>query len=137
VPVADLLPHTWWNTEPLVTRLSLTAEQRKVMDEALRTHLEAERSDKGARAATAAFLSQVEDGHLKDARKEIQGMEEAAAREVRSAAEMKIAVAEALSSQQRITLLRARPRIFQVDWGQQANVHRLRSDRRPPPAAER
>ncbi len=97
------------------------------MDGALRRHLETLHRMAKEPAASEAFLVGLETGDLKTARQKMKALEEAAASSARSAAEMKLAVVEALSTAQRTTLLEARPRLLRTNWGQQANAVRLRS----------
>jgi|GEM_PF-5493316 len=132
VPAEALIAHAWWNAEPLKSKLALTPAQRTRMDEALRRHLETLHRMAKEPVASEAFLIGLETGDLKTARQKVKSLEAAAADSARSAAEMKLAVVEALSTEQRTTLLEARPRILRTNWGQQANAVRLRHQRRQP-----
>ena len=134
ISVEDLLPHTWWNTEPLLSKLSLAEDQRKTMDAAFRHFLEGLKSN-NSQEVNEAFFASLDTGDLKAARAGIRRMEEVAAQSVRSAAEMKLAVVEALKPGQRTALLAERPQILRGNWGQQANVHRLRGRRAAKPPA--
>jgi Spy/CpxP family protein refolding chaperone len=107
--------HSWWNDETIATDLALTAEQRRKMDAAYQSH-----ADTAGRAVPRdtrlEFYAALEAGEWNLARKQLSGVPATLPNPVRPMLEMKLAVVQLLTDEQRQALMARHPDLLRRRW---------------------
>jgi len=114
---AQIVDNAWWNDQDLAERLQLSENQRHQMDDTLRQNLTTRREALDAsRDAQGAFYEKLEAGDPKAAAAHLDAVDNAYAAVLHSQLELRIAVAEILTPDQRKTLAETRPRLWRQSW---------------------